>query len=117
VNGHRYLGGVATLELDRDKCTGCQVCLAVCPHAVFEVAEDRRVRIADLDACMECGACANNCAFDAITLTPGVGCAAAIIYGWINHTEPSCGCSDDASTPASACCGSEPQSTARRITP
>ncbi|KAF0209427.1 MAG: mercury methylation ferredoxin HgcB [Actinomycetota bacterium] len=111
MDGFRYLGGVATLELDREKCTGCQVCLTVCPHAVFAVDNDRRVQIADLDACMECGACANNCAFGAITLTPGVGCAAAIIRGWVTNTEPSCGCSDDVSAPASACCGGAPVAT------
>ncbi len=108
MNGFRYLNGVASLRLDAEKCTGCQVCLAVCPHAVFEMAEDRRVRIADLDACMECGACANNCAFGALTLTPGVGCAEAIINGWIHHTEPSCGCSGEEGASASACCGGLP---------
>lgn len=108
MNGFRYLGGVATLILDREKCTGCQVCLAVCPHAVFEIAEDRRVRIADLDGCMECGACANNCAFGALSLKPGVGCAEAIIYGWIHNTEPTCGCSGDGTTPDSGCCGGLP---------
>jgi NAD-dependent dihydropyrimidine dehydrogenase PreA subunit len=87
----RYIEGVATLALDAEKCNGCRACLQVCPHAVFEVA-DKRVRIADLDACMECGACQMNCSQQAISLSPGVGCAAAIINGWITGTEPSCGC-------------------------
>lgn len=111
----RYISGVATLRLDAEKCTGCKVCLSVCPHAVFAETDDRRVRVADLDACMECGACATNCAFGAISLKPGVGCAEAIINGWIHKTEPSCGdggcCGSGPATaePASACgCGSEP---------
>lgn len=101
----RYIEGVSTLKLDIDRCTGCGVCTTVCPHAVFEIAE-RRARIIDLDACMECGACATNCAWNAISLTPGVGCAQAIIYGWLHNTEPSCGgpngcCGPDtAETPA-----------------
>lgn len=98
----RYIEGVATLSVDREKCTGCRVCLDVCPRAVLRLAADKRVEIADLDACMECGACAKNCAFGAITLKPGVGCASAIIRGWLTGTEPSCGCSDEGD--GSSCC-------------
>lgn len=89
--GLRYIEGVATLALDVDACNGCTLCTVVCPHGVFEMSE-RKARIIDLDACMECGACAMNCAQGAITLKPGVGCAAAIINGWITGGEPSCGC-------------------------
>lgn len=91
MSGLRYIEGVVTLDLDAEKCNGCRLCTQVCPHGVF-VVEDRRARITDKDACMECGACAMNCAQGAITLKPGVGCAAAIINGWINGTEPSCDC-------------------------
>ncbi len=91
MSGLRYIEGVVTLALDPEKCNGCTQCTQVCPHAVFEIA-DKRARIADLGACMECGACATNCAQGAITLSPGVGCAAAIINGWIRGTEPSCDC-------------------------
>jgi NAD-dependent dihydropyrimidine dehydrogenase PreA subunit len=103
----RYITDVATLKLDRDLCTGCRVCMNVCPHGVFSLAEDRKVTITDLDGCMECGACATNCAWQAITLKPGVGCAAAIINGWLHGTEPSCDgpggcCVDVATAPAEA---------------
>jgi NAD-dependent dihydropyrimidine dehydrogenase PreA subunit len=43
--------------------------------------QDGKVVLADRDACMECGACARNCAFGAISVEQGVGCAAAIIVG------------------------------------
>jgi len=98
--GLRYLKGVATLELDPDKCTGCGMCVMVCPHAVFEI-EDARARIVDRDACIECGACALNCKPGAVTVDAGVGCAAAIIQGKLKGTEPTCGCCDDPGTP---CC-------------
>jgi NAD-dependent dihydropyrimidine dehydrogenase PreA subunit len=92
----RYLPKVTTLELDRQKCNGCGICLLVCPHAVF-VFEAKKAAIANRDACMECGACANNCPEGALSVRAGVGCAYAIIMGQLRGTEPSCGCEDSQS--------------------
>ena len=75
----RYLENVLTLELDRERCTGCGMCATVCPHGVFDVAGGR-AEIMDRDACMECGACAANCPAEAIRVRPGVGCATGILY-------------------------------------
>jgi ferredoxin len=91
----RYLKNVTTLRLDVEKCNGCGRCVEVCPHAVFEV-DGGKSRVVDVDACMECGACAKNCKPEAITVTTGVGCAAAIIKGAILGTEPDCDCSSGA---------------------
>lgn len=85
-----YLKNVATLRHDPEKCTGCGMCLAVCPHRVFEPYEGK-VRVRDRDLCMECGACTRNCPFDAIEVHEGVGCAAAILIGMLTGQEPSCG--------------------------
>lgn len=74
----RYLSGVTTLEYDSARCTGCGRCAEVCPHGVF-VLEDKKARLTDRDLCMECGACARNCADEAISVRPGVGCAWAIL--------------------------------------
>ena len=87
----RYLQGVTTLEYDESKCNGCRMCIEVCPQAVF-ARNEKRAKIVDLDACMECGACALNCEPGALTVQSGVGCAAAIIEGAIRGTEPVCGC-------------------------
>lgn len=87
----RYLEGVSTLKLDRQVCIGCGLCVAVCPHGVFSV-EEEKARILDLDCCMECGACARNCPVAALSVKAGVGCASAIIYGWLTGKEPSCDC-------------------------
>ncbi len=96
----RYLEGVVTLELDAQKCTGCRMCVEVCPHGVLEIAQ-RKARIVDRGACMECGACALNCPADAISVDAGVGCANAVIRGMLRGTEPSCACSG---SDGSSCC-------------
>ena len=90
---HQYLENVVTLQMDEDKCTGCGVCLTVCPHEVFQAA-GKKVRIVDRNACMECGACAGNCAFKAIIVDAGVGCASALIKASLTGGEPTCGCSE-----------------------
>jgi NAD-dependent dihydropyrimidine dehydrogenase PreA subunit len=95
---HKYLSDVTTLRLHSDKCTGCGRCAEVCPHGVFAL-EKGKAAILDKDSCMECGACAKNCPAEAIVVEAGVGCAAAIIMGWLTGSEPSCGCSD-----GGACC-------------
>ncbi len=78
----RYLRGVTTLKLNAEVCTGCGTCEIVCPHGVFEI-KAHKAGIVDRDGCMECGACATNCPVAAITVTPGVGCAAYIIQKWL----------------------------------
>lgn len=78
----RYISGVSTLKLDKNSCTGCGMCLNVCPHAVFSLIQGK-AQIMDMDGCMECGACAMNCPESAVSVTPGVGCAAYIISSWV----------------------------------
>lgn len=91
MTGLRYISDVVTLELVADRCDGCGTCLDVCPHAVLADGTGK-VSIADKDACIECGACSKNCPNGALKVRPGVGCASAIIRGWITGSEPSCGC-------------------------
>ncbi len=86
----RYIENVVTLALDQTLCTGCGLCVDVCPRGVFAVA-DRIAVLIDRDACLECGACAVNCVPGAITVKAGVGCAQAIISGWLTG-EQSCDC-------------------------
>ncbi len=90
----KYLKDVVTLKYTAEKCAGCGMCVDVCPRGVFEM-KDKRAVITDKDLCIECGACMNNCAYDAIWVKEGVGCAAAQIYSIITGKEPQCGCSKD----------------------
>ena len=92
IHTMKYLKNVVTLKLDESRCTGCGTCEEVCPHSVLFVKNGKTL-IADRDACMECGACSRNCPFEAITVSVGVGCAAAVIQGALKGTAPSCSCS------------------------
>jgi len=96
----KYLANVTTLQYASDKCTGCGRCVEVCPQGVF-VMRDKRAAITDRDLCMECGACAMNCEFGAISVNSGVGCATAIINSMLTGGEPTCGCGDAG---GSSCC-------------
>jgi NAD-dependent dihydropyrimidine dehydrogenase PreA subunit len=96
---YRYLKNGESLSIRGDTCTGCGECLRVCPHGVLEL-RDGKAAIRDRALCMECGACARNCPALAISVSAGVGCAAAIIKGKLTGTTPSCDCGSDG-----ACCG------------
>jgi len=85
-----YLKDVVTLELVQDKCIGCGMCMIVCPHEVFSMDTDH-VQIENRDACMECGACARNCPANALFVSAGVGCAAALINAALGR-EGGCSC-------------------------
>ncbi len=87
----RYLENVVTLRLNPERCIGCGMCAEVCPHGVFAV-EEGKARLVDRNACIECGACAGNCPVEALTVKAGVGCAGAIINGWLTGKQPSCDC-------------------------
>ncbi|MDI6801371.1 MAG: mercury methylation ferredoxin HgcB [Thermodesulfovibrionales bacterium] len=99
----KYLSNVTSLQYIPEKCAGCGRCVDVCPHSVF-VMKDKKAEVIDKDLCMECGACALNCEFGAITVDSGVGCASAIINSMIYGGEPSCDCSGSPSTGASGGC-------------
>jgi NAD-dependent dihydropyrimidine dehydrogenase PreA subunit len=100
-----YLKDVVTLQLDENKCTGCGMCLNVCPHEVFTM-NSKHVVIKNRDACMECGACSRNCPVDAISVESGVGCAAAVINSMLGRKGGECSCSlePDESGKSGCCC-------------
>lgn len=93
-----YLKDVVTLQLNDKNCTGCGMCMVVCPHAVFSM-KNGRVRIENRDACMECGACVMNCPAEALTVQAGVGCAAAVINSVLGREGACCCVIEDKNEP------------------
>ena len=84
---------INSLRFDQDACTGCGMCIDVCPHGVFAQHGDS-VGVVHPDECMECGACQVNCAFDAVKVDSGVGCAASMIRAALSGkpmAEATCG--------------------------
>ena len=53
------------ITVDRDKCIGCEACVAVCPVGAITMVEGK----ADInqDTCISCGACVSECPVEAIS--------------------------------------------------
>lgn len=74
------------------------MCIEVCPHDVLRLGNGK-AEVSRREYCMECGACAQNCPEQAISVKSGVGCAAAVYNSLLKGSnDPSCG-------PDSGCCG------------
>jgi ferredoxin len=52
--------------VDNDKCTGCGLCVDVCPVEAISL-EDDKAKVAP-DKCTECGQCVEECPNEAISL-------------------------------------------------
>jgi len=55
-----------SIEVIKERCTGCGLCVKACPFGAVKMAAGKAV--IDLDKCTLCGACAEACKFDAIEL-------------------------------------------------
>jgi NAD-dependent dihydropyrimidine dehydrogenase PreA subunit len=47
-------------KLDEDRCTGCKICVDICPEDVLRL-EGKKAHIAYPDDCIGCGVCAWFC--------------------------------------------------------
>lgn len=52
-------------QIDSEKCTGCEICISVCPFNALEMKEGKA---SVNDQCNLCGACAPECPMEAITV-------------------------------------------------
>lgn len=56
-----------TLKVSREKCRGCEACLAICPSGAIRMKDYRAV--IDDELCLQCGACLTECPWQAILRT------------------------------------------------
>ncbi len=66
------------ISITTEACTGCSMCLKVCPHGVW-VIQEGKATLGSPERCIECGACQLNCHDGAISVTKGTGCLVEII--------------------------------------
>jgi NADH:ubiquinone oxidoreductase subunit F (NADH-binding)/(2Fe-2S) ferredoxin/Pyruvate/2-oxoacid:ferredoxin oxidoreductase delta subunit len=71
IKDHRCPAGVCkaliTYSIDPEKCTGCGLCIKVCPTQATS-GEKKKAHTIDNDKCTRCGACIESCKFDAINV-------------------------------------------------
>ncbi len=54
--------------VDKEKCTGCEECVAACPAQVFEM-EDGKSEPVEAEECLGCETCVEVCSDEAIAVT------------------------------------------------
>lgn len=57
-----------TVTVDTARCTGCGLCVGVCPVDALELVAG--VVVVDAAACVDCGICADECPDKVISLPP-----------------------------------------------
>ncbi len=55
------------LKVRKELCKGCRICVEFCPKNVLEI-EDDKVKIKDINKCIQCGLCELRCPDYAIYL-------------------------------------------------
>ena len=59
---------------DREKCTGCGICVACCPMDVLRMDEGgKKARVAYPDDCVACWGCESFCPRDCFDISPERG--------------------------------------------
>jgi NAD-dependent dihydropyrimidine dehydrogenase PreA subunit len=56
------------VEVEKEKCIGCEECVNVCPVDVFEMQDEKSVPV-NADECIGCESCVEVCEQEAITVT------------------------------------------------
>ena len=62
---------IPDIEVDKDKCSGCAVCIALCPYDALKlIKKDNELHVLEIDdlKCKRCGVCVTACPSNAITI-------------------------------------------------
>ena len=54
------------VQINQEKCTGCGLCVEVCPVEAISMADDK-AKI-DAEKCVDCGQCVGECPNEAINM-------------------------------------------------
>jgi Na+-translocating ferredoxin:NAD+ oxidoreductase RNF subunit RnfB len=54
-------------EIDKENCTGCQVCFRKCPQEAIS-GEKKKLHVIDQEKCIKCSICYEACKFDAVKI-------------------------------------------------
>ena len=53
-------------KVDKEKCTGCETCVAECPSEAISMASEKAS--IDIEECVDCGVCVDACPEEAIAM-------------------------------------------------
>lgn len=56
------------VEIDNDKCTGCEECINICPQECFDLIDGKSVATR-ADECVNCQSCVEACPEAAVSVT------------------------------------------------
>ena len=68
--------------IDKDVCTGCGICINICPYKAIELADNKAEF--QLEECFSCGHCQAACPVDAVVVS---GLASKITFSTFNELE------------------------------
>lgn len=64
------LNPYGTIEIEREKCIGCRICIEVCPRVVYAFNEgDHKVDLMSPESCVNCNACVRRCPVDCLLIS------------------------------------------------
>ncbi len=70
-----------TARVNKSRCSGCGLCVLVCPYNALEIDEEERVAVVNRAMCKGCGACSATCRSSAIDV---MGYTDGQVYAVIN---------------------------------
>jgi len=59
--------GMVEISIDENLCAGCGTCVDACPSSVYEMNDEGKSTVVNLDDCVECCACTEACPEGAIS--------------------------------------------------